>query len=220
MHARFGTEFPIRFDFLDTMEGGNLSLQVHPLTEYIQDKFGMAYTQDESYYMLDAAPDALRVPWLAVWHRPRRGWRGDLREAERGARPFDAGEFVNRWPARKHDHFLIPAGTIHCSGKNSMVLEISATPYIFTFKLWDWGRLGLDGRPRPIHLEHGLANIQWDRDTDWVKRNLDQPGPNAWRRAPVGPRSGRDFTNVSSSRRAAIGSTAPSRTRLAAACTC
>ena len=53
-----------------------------------------------------------------------------------------------------------------------MVLEISATPYIFTFKLWDWGRVGLDGLPRPIHLEHGAANIQWDRDTDWVYDNL------------------------------------------------
>jgi hypothetical protein len=53
-----------------------------------------------------------------------------------------------------------------------MVLEISATPYIFTFKMWDWGRLGLDGKPRPIHLEHGLANIQWERTTPWVKRNL------------------------------------------------
>ena len=53
-----------------------------------------------------------------------------------------------------------------------MVLEISSTPYIFTFKLWDWGRPGLDGRPRPIHLEHGCANIQWDRDTEWVRRNL------------------------------------------------
>jgi hypothetical protein len=53
-----------------------------------------------------------------------------------------------------------------------MVLEISATPYIFTFKLWDWGRLGLDGRPRPIHLEHGLKNIQWNRTTTWVRENL------------------------------------------------
>ena len=53
-----------------------------------------------------------------------------------------------------------------------MVLEISATPYIFTFKLWDWGRVGLDGKPRPIHLEHGLANIQWNRDTAWVRKEL------------------------------------------------
>jgi hypothetical protein len=53
-----------------------------------------------------------------------------------------------------------------------MVLEISATPYIFTFKLWDWGRLGLDGKPRPIHLNHGASNIQWERTTSWVKANL------------------------------------------------
>ena len=53
-----------------------------------------------------------------------------------------------------------------------MVLEISATPYIFTFKLWDWGRLGMDGLPRPIHIEHGMKNIQWDRDTKWVYENI------------------------------------------------
>jgi hypothetical protein len=51
-------------------------------------------------------------------------------------------------------------------------LQISATPYIFTFKMWDWGRLGMDGAPRPIHLEHGIRYIQWDRTTKWVAKNL------------------------------------------------
>jgi mannose-6-phosphate isomerase class I len=171
VYRQFGAEFPIRFDFLDTMQGGNLSLQVHPLTEYIRDNFGIAYTQDESYYLLDAGPDASVFLGLKTGI-DRHSMIHDLRQAQEGGKPFEASRYVNRWPARKHDHFLIPAGTIHCSGANSMVLEISATPYIFTFKLWDWGRLGLDGHPRPIHLEHGIANIQWNRDTDWVRKNL------------------------------------------------
>lgn len=171
VYARFGAEFPIRFDFLDTMQGGNLSLQVHPLNQYIIDNFGMTYTQDESYYLLDAAPDACVYLGLKTGI-DRNAMIGDLHRAQEGGVPFEASKYVNKWPAKKHDHFLIPAGTIHCSGANSMVLEISATPYIFTFKLWDWGRPGLDGRPRPVHLEHGLANIQWDRDTDWVRKNL------------------------------------------------
>jgi mannose-6-phosphate isomerase class I len=170
-YARFGAEFPIRFDFLDTMRGGNLSLQVHPLDQYIIDNFGMAYTQDESYYLLDAAPDACVYLGLKTGI-DRKAMISDLRRAQDNGAPFETSKYVNKWPARKHDHFLIPAGTIHCSGANSMVLEISATPYIFTFKLWDWGRPGLDGRPRPVHLEHGSASIQWDRDTDWVQKNL------------------------------------------------
>jgi mannose-6-phosphate isomerase class I len=170
-YARFGAEFPIRFDFLDTMGGGNLSLQVHPLTEYIRDTFGMAYTQDESYYMLDAADDAVVYLGLKTGVDPDE-MIADLRAATDGEHPFDAEKYVNVFPARKHDHFAIPAGTVHCSGENSMVLEISATPFIFTFKLWDWGRVGLDGVPRPVHIDHGERNIQWDRDTEWVQRNL------------------------------------------------
>lgn len=167
--ARFGAEFPIRFDLLDTMGGGNLSLQVHPLTDYIQRTFGMAYTQDESYYLLDAEPDAHVYLGLRTGSS-RAAMESGLREAATGAESFDAERFVNTVPASQHDHFLIPAGTVHASGAGSMVLEVSATPYIFTFKLWDWGRLGLDGHPRPVHLEHGLANIEWDRDEAWAAR--------------------------------------------------
>ncbi len=169
--ARYGAEFPIRFDFLDTMGGQNLSLQVHPTTEYIHQKYGMAYTQDESYYILDCAEGA--GVYLGLKEGvDRDSLFRDLREAQQGGRPFDADRYVNRWPAKKFDHFLIPAGTIHCSSADCMVLEISATPYIFTFKLWDWGRIGLDGKPRPIHIDDGEQVIQMDRTTAWVRENL------------------------------------------------
>ena len=171
VEARFGKDFPIRFDFLDTMGGGNLSLQVHPTTQFIRDNFGMCYTQDESYYLLDAGEDA--VVYLGV----KNGVDGkamidDLEKAQRGEIVFDAEKYVNKIPARKHDHFLIPGGTIHCSGSNSMVLEISSTPNLFTFKLWDWQRLGLDGKPRPINVERGKHVINWNRDTDYVYERL------------------------------------------------
>lgn len=171
VHARFGKEFPIRFDMLDTVGGQNLSLQVHPLTEYIQQNFHMNYTQDESYYILDADENA------SVWLGVKEGvdsaaMEADLRRAQAGEAPFPAEKYINNFPVKKHDHVLIPAGTTHCSGAGTMVLEISSTPYIFTFKMWDWGRLDLDGKPRPIHLDHGMANIQWDRDTKWVSENL------------------------------------------------
>ncbi|WP_435947161.1 class I mannose-6-phosphate isomerase [Dryocola sp. BD586] len=171
VHARFGAEFPIRFDFLDTIGGQNLSFQVHPLTEYIQQHFGMHYTQDESYYLLEAEPGAQVYLGTKTGVDPQ-AMLDDLASAQRGEKAFDDERFVNRFPARKHDHFLIPAGTVHCSGAGAMVLEISATPYIFTFKLWDWGRLGLDGLPRPVHLEHGARVIDWQRDTAWVSEHL------------------------------------------------
>ena len=168
---RFGKSFPIRFDFLDTMQGGNLSLQVHPTNEFAQREFGLPYTQDESYYLLDAADNA--VVYLGLKEGVDKVQMiEELRAAQRGEILFDAEKYVNKLPAKKHDHYLIPAGTIHCSGHDSMVLEISSTPSIFTFKLWDWARLGLDGKPRPINVERGKYVIQWDRTTPFVKSQI------------------------------------------------
>ncbi|MGN1444614.1 MAG: class I mannose-6-phosphate isomerase [Acutalibacteraceae bacterium] len=170
VQARYGNEFPIRFDFLDTMDGGNLSLQVHPTTQYIQEKFNMRYTQDESYYILDSGENSCVYLGAKEDVKPAE-FIGALHKAQETGE-INVERYVNKWPAKKHDHFLIPGGTLHCSGRNAMVLEISSTPYIFTFKLWDWGRLGLDGKPRPINIEHGSKVINYSRDTKWVKENL------------------------------------------------
>ena len=172
VYGRFGAEFPIRFDFLDTMEGQNLSLQVHPLIDYAYEHFGLRYTQDDSYYILDAGAGAEVYLGLCDGIDPK-AMLADLKTAADDLdKPFPASRHVARFPAKKHDHFLIPAGTCHCSGAESMVLEISHTPYIFTFKLWDWERVGLDGLPRPINLERGAANIQWERTRSWAEPRL------------------------------------------------
>ena len=87
--ARFGKSFPIRFDFLDTMGGGNLSLQVHPTNEFAQREFGLPYTQDESYYLLDAGEDA--VVYLGLKEDiDERQMIKDLRAAQRGEISFPA----------------------------------------------------------------------------------------------------------------------------------
>jgi mannose-6-phosphate isomerase class I len=171
VYASFGPEFPIRFDFLDTMGGGNLSLQVHPDRDFAREHFGIPYTQDESYYILDALPDA-KVYLGRKDNAEPAAIIAALEAAQRGGSSFDADSFAARFPARRHDHFLIPAGTLHCSGAGCMVLEISATPYIFTFKLWDWNRLGLDGTARPINLERGCKVIQRDRNESYAHRHL------------------------------------------------
>lgn len=172
VQARYGKEFPIRFDYLDTVDGGNLSLQVHPTVHYVYDRFGMKYTQDESYYILDAT-EASYIYLGLKNNVDTKAMIQDLKKADADLNySFPAEKYINKIPVKKHDHYSIPAGTIHCSGPDTVVLEISSTPNIFTFKLWDWDRVGLDGKPRPIHIEHGERNIQFNRDYDWVKENL------------------------------------------------
>lgn len=171
VRARFGDEFPIRFNLLDTIDGGNLSFQVHPQADYTQKNFGMTYTQEESYYLL-AADEGAEV-WLGLREDAEaEKMFAELAAAQENGTTFDPARFACRWPARAHDHFLIPPGTVHCSATGCVVLEISATPNVFTFKLWDWDRLGLDDQPRPINLAHGAANIDWRFREKTVVREL------------------------------------------------
>ena len=171
--ARFGTSFPIRFDYLDTLGGGHLSIQCHPSEEYAREVFGLPYTQHETYYVVDTTPGAKVFLGLRE-DADVDAFREAAEQAERPGTPFDPERFLQAHPAEQHRLYLIPGGTPHASGAGNLVLEISATPYLYTLRFYDWLRRNLAGELRPVHLAHAFANLDPTRRGESVRRDLIQ----------------------------------------------
>jgi mannose-6-phosphate isomerase class I len=173
VHQAFGTSFPIRFDDLDTVGGGNLSVHCHPTPEYMRAVFGWPYTQHESYYVMVGS----RQQEIFLGLRQDadvEAFRREAHDADHDGTPLEISQYVPTWPAAPHQLFLIPAGTPHASGAGNVVLEISATPYLYSLRFYDWLRQKVDGGLRPVHVQHAFRNLNVDRRGSAVERDLVQ----------------------------------------------
>ncbi|MEU9362607.1 class I mannose-6-phosphate isomerase [Streptomyces sp. NPDC048301] len=190
VHRRYGTSFPIRFDYLDTVGGGNLSLHCHPQEQYMRDTFGWSYTQHETYYVTASDPGA------QVYLGLRQSTDVDVlrKEVEASAAhgtPLRVEDHVQTFPADPGQLFMIPAGTPHASGAGNLVLEISATPYLYSLRLYDWLRRSGSGVPRPLSHRHAFANLDSDRrgtdvGADLVQRPRVLREGEGWREEVIG----------------------------------
>ncbi|MGW3864754.1 class I mannose-6-phosphate isomerase, partial [Streptomyces sp. NPDC005047] len=190
VHRRFGTSFPIRFDYLDTVGGGNLSLHLHPREQYMRDVFGWPYTQHETYYVT-ASEDGARVLLGLTEGADVDTLRRQVEDSVENGTPVPVEDHVQSHPATVGQLFMIPAGTPHASGAGNLVLEVSATPYLYSLRLYDWLRTDSAGASRPLPYEHGFANLDTGRrGEDVVKDLVQQPrtlrAGEGWREEAVG----------------------------------
>ncbi len=167
---QFVYEWPIRLDYLDTIDGGHLSTQVHPRPDFIRRHFGETYTQDETYYIANAKPGA-KVYLGLTDDCDLDTFRAVLEDSHKNGTKVDIDRYVHSVSAKPHDMFLIPNGTVHCSGEGNLVLEISATPYIFTFKIYDYLRRDLNGNLRPMNIERAFENLRPERRATFIDEN-------------------------------------------------
>lgn len=171
----FDGYFPIRFNYDDTYHSsGNMSIQVHPGEEYVKSNYDEHGRQDESYYVVTAGQCART---FIGFHEgiDTSDFMKKVKESEKKHSVVDYERYINYVESKPGKQFLLPAGTIHSSGQNQVVLEIgSLTVGSYTYKLYDYLRPDLDGKPRPIHSKKGGDVLQMERTADWVKENLVQ----------------------------------------------
>jgi mannose-6-phosphate isomerase class I len=174
-HSKFGGYFPIRFNYDDTFHSsGNMSIQVHPDGKYVTENNLELGRQDESYYMVVTGQQAKTYCGFKQ-NADVEEFIEKTRRAESYGEGFNHDEYVASVPSRPGMQFLIPAGTIHASGRNQLILEIgSLTIGSYTYKMYDYMRKDLEGNLRPIHTYHGDKVLRRDFKEDYVNTNFIQ----------------------------------------------
>lgn len=141
--------FPILVKWLDCQE--KLSLQVHPPAEIAPQLGGEPKT--ENWYIADATSDATLMAGLK---------QGVTREAfETALKENTLEPLVHTISVEKGESIFIPSGRIHAIGGGNLILEIQQNSDT-TYRVYDWGRVGLDGKPRDLHVEESLASTDFD----------------------------------------------------------
>ena len=195
---QFGGYFPVRFNYDDTYHSnGNMSIQCHPDEDYVVKHHSELGRQDESYYVCVTAQDA--KTYLGFKEEGScEAFFEKANEAEKTHELIDYEKYINAVPSVPGTQLMIPAGTVHASGRNQVILEIgSLTVGSYTYKLYDYQRIDPQtGLPRPIHLKMGSRVIHGERTSQWVKDNLVNHGSvvregkddhgNPWREIIVG----------------------------------
>ena len=171
--ATFGTSFPIRFDYLDTVGGGHLSVHTHPQSGYMRKTFGWPYTQHETYYVV-AGGEGSKIFLGLRADADLDAFSRDAHDADEKGRAFDIEQYVQTFPAVPGSLFMVPAGTPHGSGSGNVILEVSATPYLYSLRFYDWLRHDSSGRQRPVHVDHAFGNLDSSRAGDRVRQDLVQ----------------------------------------------
>ncbi|MGV2787822.1 mannose-6-phosphate isomerase, partial [Clostridium perfringens] len=123
------------------------------------------------YYIMRNAPGAKEYLGL------KEGISGErlleaVEDAQLQEEPLELSDYVNEYDSQTGDLYLIPPGTVHCSGRDNLVLEISSTTWWFTFKIYDYLRMDADGKPRPMNPEHARHNINDAINTSAVESGL------------------------------------------------
>lgn len=172
---KFGGYFPIRFNYDDSYHSsGNMSIQVHSGHNYNVENYGEHGRQDESYYIVATGHGAKTYVGFNEGIDPDEFVK-EVKISEKEFTPVDYQKYVNHIKSVPGTQVMLPAGTIHSSGRNQLILEIGSLSIgSYTYKMYDYLRADLDGKPRPIHTYHGEKVLRKERTTTWVKENLVQ----------------------------------------------